>query len=436
MNLATMLAIITLVFASYLASLVLALLRTRRSALQRRFEELGRPDDGAWIISNRDSVIITVSFLRTVMRLAFFASVLVAIVGLGEEQRMSLSDLFLSGGIATLLIWLSTSVLSNAIAEHAGTGLILRSMPLLRICAFIGRPAASGLSFIDEAVRRLAGASPRDEQEVEAELLRSIEDTQREGGLDPDAATMLENVVEFRSTDVAAIMTPRTDIEGIELTDDLARIRTFITEAGHSRIPVYTDNLDHIVGILYIKDLIRYLGTDVKDFKLKATLRKPLVVPETKSLPELLADFQKHEVHLAIVIDEYGGTAGLVTIEDVLEEIVGEIYDEHEPEDEEIPEFTSVDERRAEVDGRFHIDDLNELMPLELPEDEDYETVGGYLMSELGRVPEVGEVHETPRARFIVLEATETNIRKIGIELTEPQPAASEQVEPSAASPK
>jgi magnesium and cobalt transporter len=285
----------------------------------------------------------------------------------------------------------------------------------------------SSLAFIDEAVRRLTGANVREREEVlEAELLRSIEDTRREGGLDERAVAMLENVVEFTSTDVGEVMTPRTDIDGIELTDDLGVIRAFIAKAGHSRIPVYEGNIDHIVGILYVKDLVPYLGEEVDNFKLKPILRQPIVIPETKPVRELLSDFQRSEVHMAIVIDEYGGTAGLVTIEDVLEEIVGEIQDEHDLEDADQPELLTIDETRVEVDGRYHIDDLNEELGLNLPEDEEFDTVAGFFMSHLGHVPDTGESFEWGNAKFTALATTPTHIKRIGVELLSPASANGE----------
>ncbi|MHC4381381.1 MAG: hemolysin family protein, partial [Planctomycetota bacterium] len=295
--------------------------------------------------------------------------------------------------------------------------LVARGLPIVRAMTWLCFPLTKAVSFIDEAVRRLSGANLREQEEREAELLRSIEETQREGGLDEEAASMLENVVEFTSTDVAEIMTPRTDIDGIEVTDDLAAIRSFISEVGHSRIPVYKENLDHVIGILYVKDLIPYLGQDANNFTLETLLRQPIIVPETKPVRELLADFQKSEVHMAIVIDEYGGTEGLVTIEDVLEEIVGEIRDEHEPAGEEEPSLVSIDETHAEVDGRYHIDDLNERLGLRIPEDDDFDTVGGFVLAQLGHVPSEGETFESHDARFTALATAPTHVRRVAIEL-------------------
>jgi magnesium and cobalt transporter len=211
-------------------------------------------------------------------------------------------------------------------------------------------------------------------------------------------------------------MTPRPEIEGIEFTDELATIRRFISTAGHSRIPVYRQNLDNIVGILYLKDLIRYLGEDARDFRLQPLLRNPIVVPETKPVRTLLADFQRSEVHLAIVVDEFGATAGLVTIEDVLEQIVGDIRDEHEPSHDVEPELRVIDDHHAEVDGRYRLHDLNATMGLELPEQGDYDTVGGLAVAHLGHVPRTGEAFHIGAVRFTTLSATPTNVRRLSLE--------------------
>ncbi|MCL4211918.1 MAG: HlyC/CorC family transporter [Phycisphaeraceae bacterium] len=408
--------ILTLALGTYLAALVLALQTKRRAALAERLEARGTPERAEWVIRQRGSMLMTLSFLRACCRVGFFALVLVDVVGVGEGAVLEVRGLLIAGAVSVVCIWLFTTVLALALAEHAGVGMIIGALPMLRLAAWVGRPASRILSFVDEAVRRLSGATPRPD-EAEAELLRSIEDTHLEGALEPQAAAMLENVVEFRSTEVSEIMTPRTDIEGIEMTDDLVTIRAFIRKAGHSRIPVYQGSLDHIVGILYVKDLVRYLGEEPENFSLTPLLRKPIIVPETKPVAELLSDFQRSEVHLAIVIDEYGGTSGLVTIEDVLEEIVGEIHDEHEPESDQLPTLTVLDERHAEADGRFYIYDLNERLGLTLPEDDDFDTLAGFLLAQAGRVPETGEVIETPQVRFKVLSASRTHVKRVAIEL-------------------
>jgi putative hemolysin len=413
------LAAVALVAATWLAAVKLALLHVNRSAAVQQLEDRGHPHGARWLGARFRSAIFATSLLRTVARLALFVFVLAEVAQLGGPERAALTwqHLLIASVITVPLLWVFTSVLSAALARYAAIGIIARGLPAIRATTWLCFPLIQAVSFIDEAVRRLSGANLRDQEEYEAELLRSIEETQREGGLDEDAASMLENVVEFTSTDVAEIMTPRTDIEGIEMSSDLAAIRSFIAEVGHSRIPVYKQNLDHVIGILYVKDLIPFLGQDTNNFVLEPLLRQPIIVPETKPVRELLADFQKSEVHMAIVIDEYGGTEGLVTIEDVLEEIVGEIRDEHDPAGEEEPALIALDETHAEVDGRYHIDDLNERLGLRIPEDDDFDTVGGFVLAQLGHVPSEGEMFESHDARFTALATAPTHVRRVAIEL-------------------
>jgi putative hemolysin len=223
---------------------------------------------------------------------------------------------------------------------------------------------------------------------------------------------MIESVIEFGETHAGEIMTPRTDIFAlpVETPWEQACRQTF--DAGHTRVPVYSGDLDNIIGILYAKDLLAHVGRS-EPRALREIMRKPFFVPETKLLDNLLKEFKVRKVHLAVVLDEYGGTAGLVTIEDVLEEIVGDIADEYD----RIPPalIHRVDPATLEVDGRVHIDDLNDALALAIPEDEDYDTVAGMVFSELGYIPKAGEQLEAHGARFTVLAADERKITKLRV---------------------
>ncbi len=411
------LATAALAAGTYVSALKLALVQSSRTAIGSLLEEAGRERAAAWLARRYHFALFAASLLRMVTRVGFFMLVLAQVVDLRTAASLTWTDLALSGLISVTLLWVFTSVLGGAVARHSGPRLIASNLVVIEVMTWACFPVTWAVSFIDEAVRRLAGAAPQGEESQE--LLRSIEETHREGGLDEESASMLENVVEFTSTDVAEIMTPRMDIQGIEVTDDLAKVGAFLARSGHSRVPVYRDSLDHIIGILYVKDLVRYLGREAGDFRLESLLRQPIFVPETKPVRELLADFRRSEVHLAIVVDEYGGTEGLVTIEDVLEEIVGEIRDEHEGGDEGVPSLHAVDERRAEVDGRYRVGDLNQRLGLSLPEDQDYDTIGGFVLATLGHVPTVGETFESHGARFTALSTAPTHVRKVGIELLE-----------------
>jgi CBS domain containing-hemolysin-like protein len=361
-----------------------------------------------------------------------FSLVLVLFEGFGESARITVTGLAGTSLVSVALIWFFTSVLSSAIARHATYAIIAASLPLVQLAMVVVGPLLAAVGFVDEVVRRLSGANLR-EDETEEELLHSIEDHKREGEIDPVAATLLQRAVVFGQTTVASVMTPRTDIEAIELTDDLTSIREQIAAIGHSRIPVYAESLDTIVGILYVRDLVRYFGESADGLSLRELLREPLRVPETKPIGELLRDFQVSEVHMAVVVDEYGGTSGLCTIEDVIEEIVGEIHDEHEPHDEVPPVMLRLDGNRFVADGRVPIAEVNERLGLALPEDADYDTVAGFLLDRFGRVPETGERDEIPEAVFVILEAGPTRIDRVAIELRgEAASATADEAEPAA----
>jgi len=195
-------------------------------------------------------------------------------------------------------------------------------------------------------------------------------------------------------------------------------VKQLAREAGHSRFPVYDGNLDNIVGVLYVKDLLNLVGHNGEaPFDLRRTVRPALFVPESKSLRDLLAEMQQRKVHLALVLDEYGGTAGLITIEDILEEIVGEIQDEYEPDEPAEPRIELVGEGVAEADGRAYIDDVNDKLGIELPEEEDYDTVGGFVFATLGHIPEAGESFTYSSVRLTVVEAERTKVVKVRLEI-------------------
>lgn len=241
--------------------------------------------------------------------------------------------------------------------------------------------------------------------------------------MDDREQEMIEAVVTLRDKTVAQVMTPRTEIEAMELSNDLSTVTATIRSIGHSRIPVYEDNLDHIAGVFYVKDLMKWLAGEGsrtgKPFNLKALLRPAIFVPETKTVRELLPELLSKRVHIALVADEYGGTSGLVTIEDIIEEVFGDIQDEYENvEDQQTEVKIDTAKRSAEIDARAYISDVNDaLLPLglELPASEDYDTVGGFVTVTLGRIPGAGEAFHHDGMEIRVLEAEPTRVMKVEV---------------------
>ena len=386
--------------------------------LRHEMEIRGTPERGLWIESQYETVLQSLTFVKTM----FFAYIMLGFVLLFYTKPLTVVALFTGQTIGIVVFWFFASVVAGALARAIPVSAVTRSWLIIRTASLVNPIIRWWTEGLAEIARRLTGANLKKGEglnAVEEQLLRSIEHSQREGGIPAESAEMLENVVDLRDTDVGEIMTPRIDIEGVEMTNDISAIRKFVLESGRSRIPIFEENLDQIIGILYVKDLVGFLGAEATGFELKNILRKPIVVPDTKPVQELLADFQTSEVHMAVVIDEYGGTAGLVTIEDVLEEIVGEIRDEHDDAEADEPALKKVSDLLVEVDGRYNLDDLNDELGIALPEDEEYDTIAGFVLANLGHVPEVGEVMEIQNMVFTTLRATETQIERVSISFSE-----------------
>jgi len=241
---------------------------------------------------------------------------------------------------------------------------------------------------------------------TEEELQTLLEAGARSGAIEEGEKEIIQNVISFGDTDVRHVMTPRIDMRALDVTQDIDTMVALILESGHSRIPVYEGNVDTIVGIVHAKDLLPMLAAGARDVTLRQVARTPLLVPENKRVDELLEEFRRSHTQLAIVQDEYGGTAGLVTIEDLLEELVGEIKDEY---DRDEPMLQVVDEDKAIIDGRMGIDDVNEQLGLDLPE-EDFDTIGGFVFGLFGREPREGETMRHGDVEFTV---TKTDARRI-----------------------
>ncbi len=289
---------------------------------------------------------------------------------------------------------------------------VFRILLALRYALF---PIVALMLAFDVPIRRLCGADGDELENGDAakqEILQVASEGQAEGSVEAEEVEMIESVMELGDSHAGEIMTPRTDIIALSVETSWQQARKQTVAAGHSRVPVYEGNLDHITGILYAKDLLQ-LADDNKDADLRSIMRKPFFVPETKPLDDLLREFRSRKVHIAVVLDEYGGTAGLVTIEDVLEEIVGEITDEYDQAEPEM--ITRRDKKTAEIDGRLYIDDLNDALGLAIPEDEGYDTAAGFVFSQLGYIPAVGEELISHGAKFTVLDADERKISRLRV---------------------
>ena len=224
--------------------------------------------------------------------------------------------------------------------------------------------------------------------ETEEEILSLVEEGQEKGLIEDETKDIIENVFDFDDTVAYEIMTHRRDMTTLEDTDDLDTVVEVAIESGHSRIPVYRDDVDNILGILYVKDLLRFVGKPAPaNFKLSAILRPAVFIPRTKDCRSLFSLMKKNKTQIAIVVDEYGGTEGIITLEDLIEDILGNIQDEYDNEEDEI---RRISDGKFTVDGSTSIEDVEELTGTELSDD-DSETIAGFILSKLGRIPSADE---------------------------------------------
>jgi len=245
----------------------------------------------------------------------------------------------------------------------------------------------------------------------EKELQAAITSSEEEGILNESEGDMLQSIFEFGDTIVREVVVPRTDMVCCAVDAGLDALLQMILDSGHSRIPIYEGSADRIVGIVYAKDLLRFWGAASDSFDLTDVMRTPYFVPETKSIDNLLLDFRTRRVHIAIVVDEYGGTSGLITIEDLLEEIVGDIQDEYDIEEDWLQ---PQDDGTLLVDARVSVEDLEEHFDLDIPRDK-FDTVGGYLFHLLGNVPAAGDEARADGLVLKVVESDERKVRKVQV---------------------
>ncbi len=331
--------------------------------------------------------------------------------GLGASTAHGLALL-----VVTVLLALFTIVFAELVPKTLALAYPERfALTLSAPLDLLGRllhPLVALLTSITRAITRPLGANVNSEAQITAEELRLIVERGGEQGLlEAEEEQMINAVIELGDRRVHEVMVPRIAIVGLPASATFDEAIDTIIAEGHSRVPVYESSVDEVVGILYAKDLLPFLKSDAAArSSLRTMLRTPVFVPESMSIDDLLHEFQRRKVHIAIVLDEYGGTAGLVTIEDLLEEIVGEIQDEY---DEEEPLVEMLDADRVRVDGRASIDDLLDLwdMKLTLEDEDEYDTVGGFVYHRIGGVPSPGD---EIRLEGLHLTVESTDGRRVG----------------------
>ncbi len=301
----------------------------------------------------------------------------------------------------------------RAVAARHAQGVLLVLVWPLEAVTWLTRPLVTALFWATQIITRPFGAIPQTGMLVTAEEIRALVETgQAQGVLEQKEREMISGVFALGDKPVREVMVPRTDIVALEVHMPASEVLDVVTKVGHSRLPVYEGSADNVIGILYMKDLFLRVARGERNVDLRSLLRPTAFVPETKKADELLREMQRDKRHIAIVVDEYGGTAGLVTIEDIVEEIVGEIRDEYEVEQEAV---VPVSETEAVMDARIPFEEVRETFDLPVEPSEDYETLGGFITHVLGRFPRAGESIETAGARFAIESIEGRRIRRVRV---------------------
>ncbi len=414
-------ALLTLLEAFFVAAEI-ALVSVRRSRIDQLIDQGDRAAARVRHLLDDPGRFLAVSQLGLTV-IGFFASAYAA-VNLTEQLASLLAGAGMERGTAdaislvvvTVLLALFTIVFAELVPKTIALAYADRvaralSAPIDVLARILG-PVIALLTATTRAVSRLFGADVNQQAQISAEELKLIVERGGEQGiLEAEEEQMIHAVIELGERRLHEVMVPRTAMVSLDGEATLDEAIDTIIEVGHSRIPVYQGTVDEIVGILYAKDLLPFLkGSGAGRPNLRSLLRTPVFVPESMSIDDLLHEFQRRKVHIAIVLDEYGGTAGLVTIEDLLEEIVGEIQDEYDVEEPIVEKLSAME---ARIDGRAAIEDLEETFDIELSlEDEDeYDTVGGLVFHRLGDVPEPGDVVDIGA---LVLTVESTDGRRVG----------------------
>ena len=404
-------AIFLLVIASLAALQSRAIRGAKRHQLQDICHQKGLPD-------------VYDELVRASEGVAFFAATVVVLAGVAAT--FSISELLttsFSAGLWAGLCWIMLVIVPMTLTRFAGVWIVVTTWwlwrPLIRLITPVLRAITKGVEAIQWVLYRTKGHATADESQEEIRL--AMDEAHREGHLDEEAREMIEGVMELEDAQVSEIMTPRTQVIGIPLNSTWKDSVEVALDSGYSRLPVWKSSPDDIVGVLHLREILAELAqyqdapSEPKrtDPTLSDLLRPPYFIPETMSVQSLLRDLQHGKSHMAIVTDEFGGVCGIVTIEDALEEIVGEITDEH---DETLTDGILVESNDAcETLANVPIDDLNQRMHFSLPEEADFDTVGGFAFHVFGRIPSEGETITSDGVSLEVLSSSRRRIDRLRI---------------------
>ncbi|MEZ6195486.1 MAG: hemolysin family protein [Planctomycetota bacterium] len=397
-----------------------ALQHYSHSRLDKLLGDPGRLQAVSQRLKNFDAMVLSICLLEALLSLVFLGALLEYRLKLEDASRVT--TLLLATGVYVILL----QGILRAVVTRAAERVLLLLLPFVEVADKVVAVIRAPIDLVGFVIGRSIGAEDAANEKAEAlsEVLDAVAEGEADGHIEETAADFIENIMEYKDRVVREVMTPRTSMVCVPQDAKVEDVLSLVAEHGYSKIPVYGDNRDDIVGVVFLKDVVRRgKGKPRPEACAKDLARRAFFVPESKKVSDLLREFQQQKSQIAIVLDEFGGTSGLVTVEDIVEEIVGELEDEFDAAGGE-PEIRRLDDQNFEIDAKTTIETLNEILPITIPEDGDYETVGGFLSARLGKVPETGEQYEMDGVEFVITAADERRVERVKITtLSEPPPA-------------
>lgn len=427
-----LLIVVFVLLTGFFAAAEISLISVRRTRIRQLVEEGNKAaktvqrllDNPTRFMATVQIGVTFIGFLASAVGAVSLAQPLSAILAKSGVAVIAQHSLGIAVFLVTLIVGFFTLVVGEVAPkslalQHAERAALLFGR-IINIISIIMLPFVKLVTFSSDALVRPFGGHVRFSAPIvtEEELKMLVEAGEEEGVLEEEEKEMIHSIFEFTDTVARQVMVPRIDMKCAEVNDGVTELLNVIVRYGHSRIPIYEDNVDNVIGIVHAKDLLPVLARELHESDIRAVMRPAYFIPEAKKVDELMAEFKRSKNQMAIVRDEYGGTAGLVTLEDLLEEIVGDIMDEYDVEERMID---VVDSDHAVVSARMDVDDLNEQMELNIPESEEYETIGGFVFGLFGRQPLEGEFVEHEGVKFIVKALDAGRLHKIEI-VREPRP--------------
>jgi CBS domain containing-hemolysin-like protein len=358
-----------------------------------------------------ERLLITILIGNNLVNIAASAFATAIAIDLYQDKGVAIAI-----GIMTLVILVFGEIIPKSVAMSKNEWIAVKAAPIIRFLQIILYPV---IIIFDSLTRLIARPIDSDEESpiiTEAEIKSVVNLGEEVGEVEEDERIMIHNIFRFNDLQANEIMLDRTRVFALDGARTIREVAPEVVAQGYSRIPVFEDNADNIIGILYAKDILQSILQSGDDKAVKALVRPAMFIPETMLIDDLLREFQKEKVHLAVVVDEHGGVSGLITIEDLLEEIVGDIYDETDQEEIMI---RKVDKHRSVVKGETEIEEVNRVLDLGLNEREDYETISGFILAELRRIPEIGVEIKLGEVLIKVTKADPQRI--IEVEITNPK---------------